>query len=160
MLLPDTSFLLNVIIQCCFQWFGLTTVTVVVELWINIVLPPGTWCWYCYGLLDGTAPNRSINAPKCVTDEFIRVCHVTDPAELRQTVCHHRDKALSEGDSSMSCAPQSWWKKDAPRADVCWLRAVSSGVGEEWERLRVHARLITTRYPTNASRWPTDTSTK
>ena len=36
-------------------------------------------------------------AVKCVTDESIRVCHVTDTAELRQTVCHHRDQHFPKG---------------------------------------------------------------
>ena len=35
-----------------------------------------------------------------VTDESIRVCHVTDPAELRQTVCHHRGKHFPKGTAS------------------------------------------------------------
>ena len=43
--------------------------------WVKTVLiPPGTWCWHCYGLLAGTAPNRSIHAPKSARNSFIHAC--------------------------------------------------------------------------------------
>ena len=66
-------------VQCCFQWFGLIycCCSGVVRVFFGhniFFIPPGTWCWYYYGLLDGTAPNRSIHATKSAGSTFIRAC--------------------------------------------------------------------------------------
>ena len=89
MLMPDTSFLLNVIIihsvllsmirayRCCCCSAR--------ELWVFFLtnqckhfVRPGTWWWYSYGLflLDGTAPNRSIHAPKSAGNTFMHAACV------------------------------------------------------------------------------------
>ena len=66
MMLPDRSFLLNVIIHSVLSMIR-AVLLYVVELSgffggqnTHFFSPPGTWYWYCYGLAN-TAPNRSIH---------------------------------------------------------------------------------------------------
>ena len=88
MLLPDTSSLFNVIIvhsvllsmiraYCC-RCSALELWGVLFGQNKHFFTRPGTWCWFCYGilLLDGTAPSRSIHAPKSAGNTFMHAACV------------------------------------------------------------------------------------
>ena len=51
---------------------------------------PGTWCWFCYGilLLDGTAPSRSIHAPKSAGNTFMHAACVFFLSHPRVFLAH------------------------------------------------------------------------
>ena len=78
----------SLFIQCCFQWFGLTAVVVVhwscegfflakINIFYTSRYVPGfDSVMDDYLLLDGTAPNRSIHAPKSAGNTFMHAACV------------------------------------------------------------------------------------
>ena len=91
---------------------------------------------------------------KPVADESIRMCYVTDPAELRQSATTEISTSRRGQQHELRSAELVKERRPKGRCELIKSglekrRRRESDVGEEWERVRVHARSITTRYPTN-----------